>query len=74
MEGLLAMYLFGEMKGRKIGWLANSLLVSFWTNLKYVINFQQAEWLSFSDLELPTNLEILTGTNIIFKNSLLWGH
>lgn len=55
MEGLLAMSLVGEMKGRKIGWLANSLLVSLWTNLKYVINFQQAEWLSSSDLELPTN-------------------
>ena len=74
MEGLLAMYLAGEIKGRKIGWLADSLLVAFWTNVKYVINFQQAEWLIFSNLEIPTNLEILSGANIIFKISLLWGH
>lgn len=72
MEGLLVIYLVGEMKGRIIGWLADLLLVAFWTNLKYVINFQQVEWLTFSNLELPTNLEILTGANIIFKKSLLW--
>lgn len=74
MEGLLVIYLVGEMKGRKIGWLADLLLVAFWTNLKYVINFQQVEWLTFSNLELPTNLEILTGANIIFKKVFSGGN